>query len=98
VDSGVIDTFLGIFTRYINSGFGLLGPEVNLLARTLVLIDIMPRNALRVRVRTVLRDGLRVGRESPGRPVVEQAHATVSHHHPPTFGGVLRLQSRHLLR
>ncbi len=55
MNSGVIDTFLGIFTRYINSGFGLLGPEVNFLARTLVLIDIMPRNPLRVRVRTVLR-------------------------------------------
>ena len=41
VNSGVIDNFLGIFTQYIDSGFGLLGPEVNFLARTLVLIDII---------------------------------------------------------
>jgi type IV secretion system protein TrbL len=41
VNSGVIDNFLGIFTQYIDSGFGLLGPEVNFLARALVLIDII---------------------------------------------------------
>jgi len=41
VNSGVIDNFLSIFTQYIDSGFGLLGPEVNYLARTLVLIDIV---------------------------------------------------------
>jgi type IV secretion system protein TrbL len=41
VNSGVIDNFLGVFTQYIDSGFGLLGPEVNFLARTLVLIDII---------------------------------------------------------
>ncbi len=40
MNSGVIDNFLSVFTRYIDSGFGLLGPEVNYLARTLVLIDI----------------------------------------------------------
>ena len=26
--SGVIDNFLGVFTSYIDSGFGLLGGEV----------------------------------------------------------------------
>ncbi len=41
MNSGVIDNFLSIFTQYIDSGFGLLGPEVNYLARTLVLIDIV---------------------------------------------------------
>jgi len=41
VNSGVIDNFLSVFTQYIDSGFGLLGPEVNYLARTLVLIDII---------------------------------------------------------
>ncbi len=41
MNSGVIDNFLGVFTQYIDSGFGLLGPEVNFLARTLVLIDII---------------------------------------------------------
>lgn len=41
MNSGVIDNFLGILTQYIDSGFGLLGPEVNFLARTLVLIDII---------------------------------------------------------
>jgi type IV secretion system protein TrbL len=41
VNSGVIDNFLGVFTQYIDSGFGLLGPEVGFLARTLVLIDII---------------------------------------------------------
>ena len=41
MNSGVIDNFLGVFTQYIDSGFGLLGPDVNFVARTLVLIDII---------------------------------------------------------
>ena len=41
MNSGVIDNFLSVFTQYIDSGFGLLGPEVNFLAHTLVLIDII---------------------------------------------------------
>ena len=40
MNSGVIDHFLSVFTQYIDTGFGLLSPEVNYLARTLVLIDI----------------------------------------------------------
>lgn len=38
--TGVIDRFLEIFTRYIDSGFGLLGNEVAFLATTLAAIDI----------------------------------------------------------
>jgi type IV secretion system protein TrbL len=38
--SGVIDNFLGVFTRYIDSGFGLLGGEVGFIATTLIVIDI----------------------------------------------------------
>jgi type IV secretion system protein TrbL len=38
--SGVIDRFLETFTRYIDSGFGLLGGEVGFLATTLAAIDI----------------------------------------------------------
>ncbi|KAB2764455.1 P-type conjugative transfer protein TrbL [Brucella anthropi] len=38
--SGVIDTFLGTFTRYIDSGFGLLGGEVSFIATTLIVIDV----------------------------------------------------------
>ncbi|MET3645438.1 P-type conjugative transfer protein TrbL [Phyllobacterium ifriqiyense] len=38
--SGVIDSFLGTFTRYIDSGFGLLGGEVAFIATTLIVIDI----------------------------------------------------------
>jgi type IV secretion system protein TrbL len=38
--TGVIDRFLDTFTRYIDSGFGLLGSEVGFLATTLVAIDI----------------------------------------------------------
>jgi len=38
--SGVIDTFLGTFTRYIDSGFGLLGGEVAFVATTLIVIDV----------------------------------------------------------
>src|SRR5205809_1739859 len=38
--SGVIDRFLETFTRYIDSGFGLLGNEVAFLATTLAAIDI----------------------------------------------------------
>lgn len=38
--SGVIDHFLEVFTRYIDSGFGLLSGEVAFLATTLIVIDI----------------------------------------------------------
>src|SRR6476620_11398814 len=38
--TGVIDRFLETFTRYIDSGFGLLGSEVGFLATTLTAIDI----------------------------------------------------------
>lgn len=39
-DTGVIDTFLAVFTRYIDSGFGLLGGEVGFLSSTLIAIDV----------------------------------------------------------
>lgn len=39
-DTGVIDTFLGVFTSYIDSGFGLLGGEVAFLSTTLIAIDL----------------------------------------------------------
>ena len=39
-DTGVIDNFLGVFTRYIDSGFGLLGGEIGFLTSTLIVIDI----------------------------------------------------------
>jgi len=38
--SGVIDNFLGVFARYIDSGFGLLGGEVAFIATTLIVIDV----------------------------------------------------------
>jgi type IV secretion system protein TrbL len=38
--SGVIDNFLGVFTRYIDSGFGLLSGEVAFVATTLIVIDV----------------------------------------------------------
>lgn len=38
--TGVIDQFLETFTRYIDSGFGLLGSEVSYVATTLAAIDI----------------------------------------------------------
>ena len=38
--SGVIDNFLGTFTRYIDSGFGLLDGEVAFIATTLIVIDV----------------------------------------------------------
>jgi type IV secretion system protein TrbL len=37
---GAIDQFLETFTRYIDSGFGLLGSEVGYVATTLAAIDI----------------------------------------------------------
>ncbi|MDR3473532.1 MAG: P-type conjugative transfer protein TrbL [Devosia sp.] len=37
---GVIDHFLDVFTRYIDSGFGLLGGEVGFVATTLIAIDV----------------------------------------------------------
>ncbi|RWO70204.1 MAG: P-type conjugative transfer protein TrbL [Mesorhizobium sp.] len=39
-NTGVIDRFLETFTRYIDSGFGLLGGEVAFLTSTLIVIDI----------------------------------------------------------
>ncbi|WP_297838332.1 P-type conjugative transfer protein TrbL [uncultured Roseibium sp.] len=39
-DTGVIDSFLGVFTSYIDSGFGLLGGEVAFIATTLIVIDV----------------------------------------------------------
>src|SRR5262245_4973928 len=38
--TGIIDQFLETFTRYIDSGFGLVGREVGYLATTLAAIDI----------------------------------------------------------
>ncbi|CDX22699.1 putative conjugal transfer protein trbL [Mesorhizobium sp. ORS 3324] len=38
--TGIIDQFLGTFTRYIDSGFGLLGSEVAFVATTLIVIDV----------------------------------------------------------
>ncbi|MCM2505903.1 P-type conjugative transfer protein TrbL [Aureimonas altamirensis] len=39
-NTGVIDNFLGVFTQYIDSGFGLLGGEVAFIATTLIVIDV----------------------------------------------------------
>lgn len=39
-DLSIIDHFLDVFSRYIDSGFGLLGSEVAFLTSTLVAIDI----------------------------------------------------------
>jgi type IV secretion system protein TrbL len=38
--TGIIDNFLGIFTRYIDSGFGLVQGDVRWLAGVLITIDI----------------------------------------------------------
>ena len=38
--TGVVDRFLDVFTRYIDSGFGLLGSEVAFIATTLIVIDV----------------------------------------------------------
>src|SRR5574337_1997377 len=38
--TGVIDNFLGTFTRYIDSGFGLVQGDVRWLAGVLIAIDI----------------------------------------------------------
>src|SRR5882724_6313420 len=38
--TGVIDNFLGTFTQYIDSGFGLVQGDVHWLAATLIAIDI----------------------------------------------------------
>ena len=39
-DAGVIDRFFEVFSRYIDSGFGLLGGEVAFVATTLIVIDV----------------------------------------------------------
>src|SRR3981081_704688 len=38
--TGIIDQFLETFTRYIDSGFGLLGGDGGFLATTLAAIDV----------------------------------------------------------
>ncbi|RVM06674.1 P-type conjugative transfer protein TrbL [Sinorhizobium meliloti] len=38
--ASVIDNFLGTFTRYIDSGFGILSGEVAFIATTLIVIDV----------------------------------------------------------
>jgi type IV secretion system protein TrbL len=38
--TGIVDQFLETFSRYIDSGFGLLGSEVGYLATTLAAIDV----------------------------------------------------------
>src|SRR3546814_2241123 len=38
--TGVIDRFLEVFTRYIDSGFGLLSGEVAFIAATQIVIDV----------------------------------------------------------
>src|SRR5437588_6210866 len=40
MNTGVIDHFTEVFTRYIDSGLGLLGGEVGFLASTLIAIDV----------------------------------------------------------
>ncbi len=39
-DLSVIDRFLDVYSRYIDSGFGLLGGEVSFLTATLITIDM----------------------------------------------------------
>ncbi|HYM33741.1 MAG TPA: P-type conjugative transfer protein TrbL [Steroidobacteraceae bacterium] len=39
-DLGVIDHFTAVFSKYIDSGFGLLGNEITFLTATLVAIDM----------------------------------------------------------
>ena len=38
--TGVVDRFLDVFSRYIDSGFGLLSGEVAFVATTLIVIDV----------------------------------------------------------
>lgn len=38
--TGVVDRFLSVFSRYIDSGFGLLSGEVAFIATTLIVIDV----------------------------------------------------------
>ena len=38
--TGVVDRFLTVFSRYIDSGFGLLSGEVAFIATTLIVIDV----------------------------------------------------------
>jgi type IV secretion system protein TrbL len=40
MNTGIIDRFTEVFTRYIDSGFGLLGGEVAFLASALIVIDV----------------------------------------------------------
>lgn len=39
-DPSIIDSFLDVYSQYIDSGFGLLGGEVGFLSSTLIVIDV----------------------------------------------------------
>ena len=39
-DLNIIDRFMAAFSAYIDSGFGLLGPDVGFLTTTLIAIDV----------------------------------------------------------
>jgi len=39
-DLGIIDEFVGTFSLFIDSGFGLLAPDVAFLTTVLITIDI----------------------------------------------------------
>jgi type IV secretion system protein TrbL len=39
-NTGIIDQFLNVFTQYIDSGFGLVGGDVQFLSTTLIGIDV----------------------------------------------------------
>ena len=40
-DMSIIDDFVSTFSSYIDSGFGLLGSEVDFLVATLIVIDLV---------------------------------------------------------
>lgn len=53
--TGVVDRFLDIFSRYIDSGFGLLSGEVAFIATTLIVIDVNRAPPLRPAPRALSR-------------------------------------------
>ena len=87
-DVAVIDRFLDVFSRYIDSGFGLLGGEVGFLTAILVAID-MTLAGLFWAMGNASGGGGELGMFFGMRPVIRQIGIGVAHmwyladHQPP---------------
>src|SRR3979409_629915 len=82
--TGFIDNFLEIFTRYIDSGFGLLQGDVRWLASILIAIDVTlaglfwamgpDENVLARLIKKTTNSGVFIRCEDPQRPSAQSCY------------------------